>query len=86
MMSSFQAGLARGREAAEGVPDRSEAPVVVDDAPPARDEAARAPGQSTGLDGGEQSGAQGPDADSGGRAGRRRRTGGGADGEATEAT
>lgn len=86
MMSSFQAGLARGREAAEEVsPDTA---AGVDSAPPAgggEPDPATAAAPSAGLDGGEQSGAQASGASEGGRAGRRRRAGGGK-GEATEGT
>jgi signal transduction histidine kinase len=95
MMSSFQAGLARGREAAESI-----APVRANDAPGAGDRPTADPGVPAavsgdqpapaaapgGLDGGEQSGAQGSDAGSGDRASRRRQAGDDADGEATEAT
>jgi len=95
MMSSFQAGLARGREAAESI-----APGRANDAPEPGDRPAADPGVPAavsgdqpapattpgGLDGGEQSGAQGSDAGSGDRASRRRRAGDDADGEATEAT
>jgi hypothetical protein len=90
MMSSFQAGLARGRETADtDMPGRTYAAAVVDDATlVGGDEPVSSPGSEwgAGLDGGEQSGAQAPDTTTSGRAGRRRRADGGADGEATEAT
>jgi Signal transduction histidine kinase len=96
MMSSFQAGLARGREAAEAA-----VPGGANDAPGAGDRTAAdsgvpavqvggdqpAPATAPGsLDSGDQSGAQASDAGRGGGAGRRRRAGEDADGEATEAT
>ena len=87
MMSSFQEGLARGREAA-GTPDREHA-AVVDDATRIGGNApqpAAGPERDAGLDDGEQAGAQAPVAGSGRRSSRRRRADGGADGEATEAT
>ncbi|MBX6750680.1 MAG: nitrate- and nitrite sensing domain-containing protein [Micromonosporaceae bacterium] len=80
MMSSFQAGLARGREAAEaGAPGRAnDAPgagdrTATDSGVPAAesvggDQPARATAPG-GLDGGEQSGAQASDAGDGDRAG-----------------
>jgi signal transduction histidine kinase len=95
MMSSFQAGLARGREAAEAAlagrandapGDRTVAAAEAPGAPLAGGDQP-APASTPGsLDGGEQSGAQASDAGDGGRASRRRRAGGDADGEATEAT
>jgi hypothetical protein len=90
MMSSFQAGLARGREAPDtDPPGRTDAAAVVDGAAVAdggQPDAAAGPAGDGGLDGGEQSGSGAPNAGRGGRAGRRRRADGGADGEATEAT
>jgi len=87
MMSSFQAGLARGRMEDPAEPGR------VDDAPaggPGRTDAEGAESGRTdadaALDGSEQSGAQAPGSGRGGRGGRRRRADGGVDDDATEGT